>query len=166
MPRNPQNRQYDQRGPRGGGQGQRPSPGPMSQFPKSYLGIDAAGNPYLQTDFVSKKVDELARGLAQDGLSASQARRFFNHCREIERRLKTRNESWELVSADFLKILSFAQYANSRRPPAIPHTFKDFLDQNVQRVIASDNPREAFLKGFIPHFEALIGFGVAYFNRN
>lgn len=164
MPRNPQNRQYDQRGPQGGRQGQRPSPGPMSQFPKSYLGIDAAGNPYLQTDFVSKKVDELARGLAQDGLSASQARRFFNHCREIERRLKIQNESWELVSADFVKILSFAQYARARN--TIPPGFEMFLDQNVQRVIASDNPREAFLQGFIPHFEALIGFGAAHFRAN
>ena len=166
MPRNPQNRQYDQRGPRGGGQGQRPSPVPMPQFPGTYFCVDAGGHCYLQTDFVSRKVDELAQRFAQDRLSASQARRFFNHCREIERRLKTRNESWELVSADFMKILSYAQYANSRRPPAIPRTFKDFLDQNVQKVSASDNPREAFLRGFIPHFEALIGFGVAHFREN
>ena len=164
MPRNPQNRQYDQRGPQGGRQGQRPSPGPMLQLPDSYFSVDAGGNHYLQTDFVSRKVDELARGFAQDRLSASQARRFFSHCREIERRLKIQNESWELVSADFVKILSFAQYARARN--TIPPGFEMFLDQNVQRVIASDNPREAFLQGFIPHFEALIGFGAAHFRAN
>lgn len=136
----------------------------MPQFPPSYFDIDPAGNLYLQTDFVSKKVDELARGLADDKLSARQARRFFNHCREIERRLNMQNESWELVSADFVKILTHAQYARSRR--AIPPSFERFLDENVRRVNASENPRKAFLKGFIPHFEAVIGFGAAYFSKN
>ena len=33
-----------------------------------------------------------------------------------------------------------------------------FIKDNVRRVLDDSDPREAFLRGFLPHFEAMVGF--------
>ena len=87
-------------------------------------------------------------------------RRFFNHCREIERQLKVDGRSWHQVSARFEGLCYQAQYAKSAGK--IPKEFQDFIDDNVKRVGSAKEPERAFLDGFLPHFEALVGFGAAY----
>ena len=91
-------------------------------------------------------------------------RRFFNHCRQLERRLQADGESWEQVAAGFEVLCSHARYAQSARK--VPVEFTKFIDDNVQRVVTDSNPREAFLRGFLPHFEALVGFGAAHMRRD
>lgn len=158
------------RGGQGGGGKSRSHGGRQRQdlpeFPDSYFTTDDRGNPCRQTDFVSKKVDELVRILASDchpQLTTGQARRFFNHCRDIERRLKVDGESWQQIAADFESLSFHAQYASSGQNRKISQEFhKDFIDRNVKRVMSSDDPCRAFLDGFLPHFEALVGFGAAY----
>ena len=61
-------------------------------------------------------------------------------------------------------LCSHAQYALSAHK--IPAEFRGFIDDNVQRVVTDSNPREAFLRGFLPHFEALVGFGAAHMRRD
>ena len=138
----------------------------LPKFPDSYFGTDDHGLSYLQSDFVSKQnVDHLARLLGTDAtpkLTTSQMRRFFNHCREIERRLKVDGESWEQVSARFESLCYHAQNAVSTRPPKIPKEFQNFIDENVKRVVSAKEPERAFLDGFLQHFEALVGFGAAH----
>lgn len=152
---------------RGGGYGGPPRT-PLPEFPKSYFGSDAQGQSYLLPDFVSKKnVDPVARHLGKEAwpnLTTGQMRRFFNHCREIERQLKVERESWHRVSARFESLCSHAQYAASANK--IPPAFRDFIDSNVKRVSSSKDPGKAFLEGFLPHFEALVGFGAAYLKKD
>ncbi len=116
-----------QRG-RGGSQS-----GPPRQFPDSYFGTDEQGRSYLQPDFVSKRnVDPLAERLGRDAnpkLTTGQMRRFFNHCREIERRLKVEGESWEQVSARFESLSYHAQ--NAKSAGKIPQGFQDFIDRQT-----------------------------------
>ena len=165
MVRGPRNRGRDR-----GGREQRDRPqssqGPPPQFPPTYFGKDERGNDYLLPAFVSTDVDGLASRMAgaNPRLTTGQLRRFFNHCREMERWLRVEGRSWEQVSAEFVKLRSHAQNADARR--LIPREFKDFIDQNVERVTNSDDPRSAFLDGFIQHFEALVGFGSAYMRDN
>ena len=134
---------------------------PSPKLPDAYFATDAEGRRYLQPNFVAKKtIEPLARQLGRfenPRLTKGQLRRFFNHCRQIERRLLIDGESWDQVDARFQALCSHAQYAESSR--RIPATFKCFIDQNVQRVVADRDPRDAFLRGFLPHFEALVGFG-------
>ncbi len=133
------------------------------KFPDSYFVPDEGGIPCLQTDFVSKKlVDPLARQMSEANprLTTGQIRRFFNHCREIERRLKVDGESWLQVAADFERLSAHAQNASSGQK--IPREFQGFIDRNVNRVTFHEDPRFAFLEGFMPHFEALVGFGAAH----
>ena len=143
----------------------------MPSFPDAYFAPDENGVLCLRTDFVARgKMDALARFLTGDDrytkLTTGQARRFFNHCREIERRLRIDGESWDEVAAGFQSLSAHAQYASSGQTPKIPYEFQRFIDDNVDRVTSADDPRDAFLRGFLPHFEALVGFGAAYMRDN
>ncbi len=142
----------------------RPPGKALPKLPDSYFKIDDRGQSYLQPDFVSKKnVDHLAKQLATQSnpkLTTGQLRRFFNHCREIERQLKVDGESWLRVSARFEALCYHAQNAVEARK--IPPEFQDFINRNVKRVVAAEEPEKTFLEGFLPHFEALVGFGAAY----
>ena len=51
--------------------------------------------------------------------------------------------------------------AFGKMPPKIPEIFHDFIKSNVAAV---KNEKD-FLKGFLPHFEALVGFGSQYFKE-
>lgn len=153
----------------GGNQGRDRRPGGggnrrnMPKLPDAYFAPDGGGKLCLRTEFVSKEnMDAMAEALAyaRPNLTTGQARRFFNHCREIERRLQVEGESWQVVSASFESLAYHAQYAQSGGK--IPAEFREFIDDNVRRVKSSDDPGDAFLRGFLPHFEALIGFGAAY----
>ena len=163
-------RRDDRRG-QGGGGGRQDEPWP--EFPAVYFGTDQEGNRYLLTDFVSKeKVDAWAMRLGNDRevrprLTTGQLRRFYNYCRIIERQLKVEGRSWEQVAADFEKLVVHAQYARPPRNPKIPREFQEFIDANVERVKAAEGQqREAFLEGFLPHFEALVGFAAAHLRDN
>ena len=166
MARRPNQPNRSGRGGQGRQRGNRPPPKlpNMPRFSDSYFGKDSKDRPYLLPEFVSKgKVDTLARRLANENprLTTGQARRFFNHCREIERRLMF-DESWEEVSASFESLSFHAQNAASSRPSKIPRGFQTFIDENVRRVTSSEDPERAFIEGFLPHFEALMGYGSAH----
>ncbi len=146
---------------RGGSGPNRPPREDLPKFPASYFEIDSQGESYLQPDFVSKKnVDPLAKQLAYRKLTTGQMRRFFNHCREIERQLKVDGKSWHQVAAGFEALCYHSQ--NAVAAHKIPREFQDFIDDNVKRVGSAKEPERAFLDGFLPHFEALVGFGAAY----
>ena len=135
----------------------------MPALPDSYFTSDGKGRPCLDTAFVSKRnMDQMARCLAgaRPGLTTGQVRRFFNHCRLIERRLTIDGETWECVAASFEMLGCHAQ--NARFAGKIPDQFQAFIDANVGRVVSSKDPRASFLAGFLPHFEALVGFGARH----
>ena len=159
-------RRDDRRGRGGGGRQDEPLP----EFPAVYFGTDQEGNRYLLTDFVSReKVDAWAIGLGngQPSLTTGQLRRFYNYCRSIERQLKVEGHSWQRVAADFEKLAFHAQYARPPRNAKIPREFQEFIDANVERVKAAEGQQqEAFLEGFLPHFEALVGFAAAHLRDN
>ena len=138
------------------------------KFPSSYFAADEENRRCLQPAFVARKtVDPLARQLerhANPALTTGQMRRFFHHCRQLERRLQADGESWKQVAASFEALSSHTQYAQSAHK--IPVEFRRFINDHVQRVVTDSNPREAFLRGFLPHFEALVGFGAAHMRRD
>ena len=133
----------------------------MPRLPPSYFLPSDKEPPCLDTAFVSKRnLDEMARHLAHAKLTTGQIRRFFNHCRVIERRLVVEGEPWKRVAASFEMLGCHAQ--NAQAAHKIPRDFQGFIDENVARVTSSADPKTAFLKGFLPHFEALVGFGAAH----
>ena len=136
----------------------------MPTLPRTYFLAGDEEPPCLDTAFVSKdNLDRTARYLrynAKPALTTGQIRRFFNHCRAIERRLVVEGEPWKRVAASFEMLGCHAQ--NAQAASKIPREFQKFIDENVARVTSSTDPKTAFMKGFLPHFEALVGFGAAH----
>jgi len=158
-----QPRDRGQRGSPGSSQPHSGAPEPtLQQLWPGYLEagyFDGSGN--LRPECVARhKMVPLVRAMAngQPKLTAHQVRRFFQHCRAIEARLRSRASNWEAEEAAFRKIDVAASDAYGKSPKKIPQLFHDFIERNVARV----RSEEDFLKGFLPHFEALVGFGAPF----
>ena len=109
----------------------------------------------------------LAEELTNAKLTKGQLRRFFNHCRRIEHRLKEDAESWERVSADFEILCAYAQDARPKtQREKIPAEFQTFVEDGVRLVKASKDRRSFFLECFMPYFEAIVGFSEAHTAEN
>jgi hypothetical protein len=133
--------------------------------------FDMAGN--LRMEFVSREsIQPLAMLMSdewpRDGRPTHQVRRFFQHCRAIEAKLRANASTPELLRAtwaaeqtSFQQLDIVAADAFAKSPPKIPELFHDFIKSNVAAV---KNEKD-FLKGFLPHFEALVGFGSQYFKE-
>ena len=120
--------------------------------------FDAQGN--LRIEYVSReKVERLAR--AMSALTTHQVRRYFGHCRAIETRLRSGGATWACVWPEIKKLDVAAADGAAKQPPKIPTIFQDFIQQNV----AAIRQEKDFREGFLPHFEALVGFGQAYFRK-
>jgi hypothetical protein len=90
----------------------------------------------------------------------NQLRRFFQHCRAIEARLRARTSRWEAERTLHFATLDRAA-ADAFSKSKIPQMFHDFIQHNVAIV----RTEKDFLEGFLPHFEALVGFGSRYFSK-
>ena len=130
--------------------------------------FDEAGN--LRIEYVSReKVEPLVAKMCEDraGLTSHQVRRYFGHCRALETRLKGLSQEekaahWKQVQAEVKKLdIAAADGAAKQPTPKIPELFHDFIRRNV----AAIKTHKDFLSGFLPHFEALVGFGQAYFKK-
>lgn len=106
----------------------------------------------LKTDYVSfEKMKPMAEKMELAKLSKSQIRRFFSHCRAIEIELKG-GADWDCVKSKVLRLRFVA--AHSKQANNIPDIFHEFISLNVDEIKSKND----FLKGFLPHFEALVGF--------
>jgi CRISPR type III-A-associated protein Csm2 len=130
--------------------------------------FDAQGN--LKPEYVSReKMERLVKAMCldddqprRDGLTSHQVRRYFGHCRAIETRLKSATDTtWASVVPEIKKLDIAAADGFAKKPSKIPDLFHDFVKCNV----AAIKSREDFLNGFLPHFEALVGFGTAHFRK-
>lgn len=118
----------------------------------------------LDPDYVKRdKVLPLVRAFAnaKPALTNSQLRRFFQHTRAVEAMLRRggtkdekRAEVWEGIEFEFRKLDIAAADAHGKKDRKIPKIFHDFIEANSRAVVTADD----FLKGFIPHFEAVVGF--------
>jgi CRISPR type III-A-associated protein Csm2 len=124
-----------------------------------------ASEGYLQRDYVSRdKVEPLIKAMARSEpeLTQHQLRRFFQHCRAVEARLRARQSTWATSEAEFCKLDAAAADAAGKNPPKIPALFHDFIRRNVAAV----HSEKEFLQGFLPHFEALVGFGSLHLKKS
>jgi CRISPR type III-A-associated protein Csm2 len=99
---------------------------------------------------------------AEPELNQHQLRRFFQHCRALEARLRARQATWPALEAQFCKLDAAAADAAGKSPPKIPALFHDFIRRNVRAV----HSEKDFLDGLLPHFEALVGFGALHLKKS
>ena len=133
--------------------------------------FDAAGNlfaAFVSRDSIQPLAQQMADEWPRDGKPTHQVRRFFQHCRAIEAKLRANAASgdsmkaaWAAEEAAFRRLDIAAADALAKSPPKIPVLFHDFIQSNVAAV---KNEKD-FLEGFLPHFEALVGFGTQFFRE-
>ncbi len=122
--------------------------------------FDAQGN--LRIEYVSReRVEQLAQAMCASGqLTTHQIRRYFGHCRAVETKLRWAGVEWLAIWPMIKKLdISAADGAAKQPAPKIPELFHDFIRSNI----AAIKSQKDFLEGFLPHFEAVIGFGQAHF---
>ncbi|MBC7817032.1 MAG: type III-A CRISPR-associated protein Csm2 [Planctomycetaceae bacterium] len=100
---------------------------------------------------IEKLILEFATG--HPALSKSQVRRFFQHCRWIEHQLKSHSRTWAQLQPEIHRLDRVA--ADAAAKPKIPESFHEFVEWNVQACRSESD----FVDGFLPHFEAVLGFG-------
>jgi len=125
--------------------------------------FDTEGN--LKVEYVSReKVDPLVKQMAggRPNLTSAQLRRFFGHCRTLETRLKSGAATWDELRAQFKFLAAAAADAYGKAQPKIPGLFYDFIQRNVDAVKSEKD----FRRGFLPHFEALVGFGSLHIQKD
>jgi len=131
---------------------------------KDYLSGGYFDGEGLKDEYVARqKVEELVREMskANPALANHQLRRFFQHCRAIEARLKSRQSTWEVEKGEIHKLDIAAADAFGKNNKKIPKIFHDFIKRNVANI----KTEKDFLEGFLRHFEAIVGFGAQYFKE-
>ena len=138
----------------------------LSEILQKHGYFNKVGN--LRPQFVMREwIEPIAQAMAKPvnredpPLTMHQIRRFFQHCRAIEAKLRARTSTWKAEEAAFLKLNGAAADALYKKPPKIPELFHAFIKSNVAAV----KNEQDFLKGFLPHFEALVGFGSKFFKE-
>lgn len=124
--------------------------------------FDADGK--LKVEYVSRDtVEPLVKTMCESrsGLTSHQVRRYFGHCRALETRLRATGATWPSVWPQVKKLDIAAADGAAKQPPKIPALFHDFIKRNI----AAIKTQKDFLEGFLPHFEALVGFATRHFRR-
>jgi RNA polymerase sigma factor (TIGR02999 family) len=94
--------------------------------------FDAAGN--LRNEFVARDwIMPIAQEMstARPPLTMHQVRRFFQHCRAIEAKVKAGTSTWAREEAAFRQLDVAAADAFGKSPPKIPEQFQEFIKSNV-----------------------------------
>lgn len=118
----------------------------------------------LHEDLVRKESHRklvVALNNASPPLSMKQLRQFFAHARRLEVKLRSDVDSTLAdYQSDFYQMQKIASYRLKQggSSASIPFLFRNFIDLNTAAIAASKDPRQAYLNGFIPHFEALVAY--------
>jgi CRISPR-associated protein Csm2 len=115
------------------------------------------GNGNLWEDFVTTMANNIA--LSFKGLKNHQLRRFYEHAKAAENRLKM-TDDWDAVNLDVKKLVPFISEAQGKGK--IPQSFYEFIDKNIKVI----KERKDFEKGFIEHFQAVVAFFTYHYPKS
>ncbi|MCX7926524.1 MAG: type III-A CRISPR-associated protein Csm2 [Candidatus Omnitrophica bacterium] len=133
------------------------------KLPNNYLSrgyFDSSGNLY--EELVVSWAEEIAKnlGLAKPEMRKHQLRRFYNHIKNLERKLEISNE-FDAINNDLKMLISYAVNAASSNPAKVPKIFEEFIRRNLSLVKDAKT-----FRGFLQHFQAIVGFSEKYLRKN
>lgn len=115
---------------------------------------DPAERKQLRTEVVDAIARDIAGVLERSYPETKpyQLRRVFNRLRALERSLRAQH-SFEEIQAEITKLKpeTFRQVGRK----LISEDFRHFIDRNVDLAVQN---KDNFVRGFIPHFAAVLGF--------
>lgn len=128
-------------------------------LPEGYLArgyLDQNGNIY--PELITDHAEHVARKLR--GMTQSQFRRYFNHARWIEERVRKGTDFNSLrYELDRMKPIAMAGLVD--RNAKVTRAFAEMVHRMVDAVKTGDD----FVKGFMPHFEAVLAYFIYYNNE-
>jgi hypothetical protein len=127
-------------------------------FFEQYL-IELSNGYFIKDDFIKKEfVLDYAKELASEftkneGVNKpTQIRKYFDYCDKVNGIYKVKH-NFLYVQSELPKVV--AHLNNALKKGLISNDFVTFLERNIDLAIIEERN---FVKGFIPHFEAVIGF--------
>ena len=116
------------------------------------------GKKYLRAEQLDAWAIEIAKLFHNCGVNAHQFRRLFNRVRGIEARLMMdKDKDFDLVKADIYSLRPAVAYQVGRN--VAPEVLQQFIDYNIPYATIDE---QNFRKGFLVHFEAVLGYFVFY----
>ena len=129
-----------------------PSSGGRSTLPPGYPDYFEAGH-VLKPEYVTSLAEDIAKELGQawPKMTMHQLRAFYSHVKRQENALRNHRPFNEVL----VEISKLKPIASERASKAkIPDCFREFIDRNVDK---SKN-EDAFLFGFVEHFQAVVAY--------
>jgi CRISPR type III-A-associated protein Csm2 len=121
-------------------------------FPSDYPNY-LTDDGHTQVELLKGHAERIAARFESDGLKRHQLRAFYDHAKRQLQRLAYGAPFGE-VHAEVARLKAFAADRASRANNAIPASFKQFIDRNIDAV----KDEASFKKGFMPHFEAVVAY--------
>lgn len=109
---------------------------------------------YIRKEFVLDYAKELAKEFSKndDVNKPTQIRKYFDYCDKIYGVFKAKKDFF-YVQAELPKVIPHLN--NALKKGLITNDFYSFMEKNIELALIEE---KNFSKGFIPHFEAVIGF--------
>ena len=127
---------------------------------------ERAGNPFppgypkyftpeghTRVELITTEAENLAERFESDRLKRHQLRAFYDHAKRQLQRLQYGAPFGE-VHPEIARLKAFAADRAGRADNALPFSFKQFIDRNVDAITGE----ASFRKGFMPHFEAVVAY--------
>ncbi|MFZ5942937.1 MAG: type III-A CRISPR-associated protein Csm2 [Bacillota bacterium] len=134
-------------------------PFPPSRLSKDYLlggYFDFKG--YLNEELLTNTASDVAKSFGQN-MSSSQLRRFYSHAKTAEKSYMFSHDERKFVN-DIKQLDSFVAEAKGKEK--VPEIFYDFVAQNTKNC----NSTKDILKGFLPHFQAVVAYFTYHYPRS
>jgi CRISPR type III-A-associated protein Csm2 len=144
--------------PQGDRRGGPPPGGPgdsgrnANPFPPGYPKYLTAEG-HTRVELITGEAENLAARFEADRLKRHQLRSFYDHAKRQLQRL-VYGASFGEVHPEIARLKAFAADRAGRADNALPSSFKQFIDRNVDAVTDA----ASFRKGFMPHFEAVVAY--------
>lgn len=108
---------------------------------------------HTRVELITGEAEKLAMRFESDRLKRHQLRSFYDHAKRQLQRLIYGAPFGE-VHPEIARLKAFAADRAGRAENALPASFKQFIDRNVDAV----SDETSFQKGFMPHFEAVVAY--------
>ena len=108
---------------------------------------------HTRVELITGEAENLAVRFEADRLKRHQLRAFYDHAKRQLQRLVYGAPFGE-VHPEIARLKAFAADRYGRADNALPKSFKDFIDRNVDAVTDA----ASFQKGFMRHFEAVVAY--------
>jgi len=114
-------------------------------------------NNCLYEELLTTIADQIASAFSSSypKLKNHQLRRFYQHARAAENRLKMTHD-WPCVNVDIKKLKAFV--AEAKGKGKVSEVFYEFINMNLDNI----KDEKSFLQGFLEHFQAIVAYFTYY----